>query len=119
MGYSRYVSSEGLRPGITGESRTQSPPSPSTAERLLYISAAAPDLKVAIRNVEERKILWENKAALDAVVESFKTDLGARYSQLIGPLREAGLLTSQEFDRVATPKIDIAIVDLRAVRTPL
>lgn len=72
-----------------------------------------------IRNDEERAIVWENKAALDAAVESFKADLRARYSQLIDQLRNTGLLTMEEFDRLATPRINITIEDLRAVKTPL
>jgi hypothetical protein len=122
MGYTRFVSREGWRPPHIGESRTQSPSSPSTANRAAYLSALAPDLKpnlqLTIRD-EERSVVWQNKAAFDAVIESLQADIRSRYARSIEQLRDAGLLTSEEFAKVSTANVNMRIVDLRAVKTPL
>jgi hypothetical protein len=114
MGYSRYVGREGSRPGFIGESRRQTPPNPSTADRMRYIV-----VDVTLLSDEVRQVIWENNSALDAAVKAFKSDLTKRYSQLLDRLRKVGQLTAEEANRLKTPKVNITFVDLRAVKTPL
>ena len=118
MGYSRYVTREGSRPRIIGESRTQDPASPSTADRVAYMIAAAPSLQLSIRD-EDRSVIWQDKATLDAAIASFEAEIRSRHARSIDQLRDAGLLSSEEFAKVSTANIRMRIVDLRTVKTPL
>lgn len=117
IGYSRYVSREGSRPGFFGEARMQDPPSPSTSERMYYITALAP----GATNVfdENREIIWTTRRNYDTAMETFRSDLRARHLRLIERLRDAGLLTPQEFNNLITPNVNISVVDLRELKTPL
>jgi hypothetical protein len=119
LAYSRYVTREGSRPGFLGESRRQSPSSPSTAQRLQYLSAAFPNIPLTIRSDQARLSIAETQAALDAEAESLRSDIHNRYSELIQQLRDAGLLNSDEFTKLAVPKVTITLDDLRTVKTPL
>jgi len=112
MAYRRHVEPD---PAATFSSVSESfRRPPTTTDRMTYVAAAAPQLRIPSLEGETLKFIWRNNTdAYDAALTTFKQDIVQRYSVMIRQLRAAGLLTAEEATAEEVPFLDVRIVDKR------
>ena len=102
------------QPGETANPIWHDTTAPRPRHRLQYVSALlAPTGGLGLAEFESRSIVWTNQNALDAEVESLKTEIGRKFSSIVQQLVTRGLMTAEEAKATPPPKIAIQIKDNR------
>ena len=112
MAYRRHVESD---PTATFSSVSESARRPpTTTERMTYVAAASPQLRIPSLEGDTLKFIWRNNPdAYDEALTTFKQSIVERYSTMIRQLRAAGILTATEATALEIPFLDIRIDDKR------
>jgi hypothetical protein len=92
---------------------------PSTAERMAYVSASDPGLKNPITDDVRLLIQWRNHADYETRTEQARQNLIQRYVSMVRQLGDAALLNADEAKELAMPTIETVVNDRRTVKTPL
>jgi len=92
---------------------------PTPAEQLIYLGAAAPNVRIPIRAEASLEIQWNGLASYTADVEKFRQYFLDGHSALIAEMQRLGYLRPEQAVAFARPNLKIGIVDRRSTRTPL
>ena len=89
---------------------------PTTAERMTFIAAAAPQLRIPAFEGDSLvllKMVWHGDAAYKAELDSFKRNIMDRYSMMIRQLQTEGLLHPDDAAALTKPDLEIVVEDRR------
>jgi hypothetical protein len=112
MSYRRHVDkAPGFSPSVFLDS---SPLLPTNVERMSYVAAFAPQVRVPSMEDGEMSFVWRNNpSAYDSAVAIFRQGLVDHYSSMIHQLRDAGLLSDDEAIALEIPNINIQVENKR------